>query len=146
MAEKEKAAATSEEHVRKLSRVESQNIVAEINKTVENLSVVHQSYVNEINNPDQPSCDRLTRMREELNIGLSHLASLHDSLKKVLDEVEPDHKLVKEIDRVTAENKKIAAMVTDSLNDLTIKAKSQNIIVEINKTVENQCCSSVLFK
>lgn len=63
-------------------------------------------------------------MHEELTTGLFHLTSLHDNLKKALVGVEPDHKLVKEIDRVTADNRKIAAMVTSLLNDLTVKAKS----------------------
>lgn len=109
---------------RKSARSESKDLCVRLKCTIENLSMTHASFNDEMNSVDsKPELVRLQAMLNELNQGLAHVISLHDELKTALGSVEPDHKLVKEIDRVCSDNRTIEEKVSNCVNELTVRPK-----------------------
>ena len=69
--------------------------------------------------------NRLTVMHAELKQGEQNIITTHNSLKSTLERVEPDQKLINQIDGTLADCRNLATLVLEKMNKLSARSNNQ---------------------
>ena len=109
---------------RKCNRFEVQHITKQLFDIIENCSTIHESFRNELV-AEQVTYNRLTAMHAELKQGEQNIITTHNSLKSTLERVEPDQRLINQIDGTLADCRNLVTLVLKKMNKLSARSNNQ---------------------
>ena len=113
---------------RKCNRFEVQHITKQLFDIIENCSTIHESFRNELV-AEEVTYNRLTAMHAELKQGEQNIITTHSSLKSTLERVEPDQKLINQIDGTLADCRNLVTLVLEKMNKLSARSKTPEQLI-----------------
>lgn len=104
------------------ANVLSEKRANQLKESIEILSQSHQIYINELKDQSNPpNCDRLSSILKELKAGLGDINSQYERLTS---DARPNHDIVKDVDRLTQDNRNLVEMAESKISVLSARNKT----------------------
>lgn len=108
------------------SRSEINLKTSELNKEIDNCTILHQSILSEFSSQKDLSYNVLEGYKNQLLLAKNNLVETHNTWRTMRGNLEPDLKIRNAMDRIEADSEMLISQVSEHMNKLSAKPKTTN--------------------